>query len=149
LAAYNVVMDASIAFLRQNQVPANRVAGDEWNHWINSGGTVDTWLPLRPLPSRTASVLTPLERDELRRVAQLWAEPDSNVLFVRQGDDGRFVAVIDAKWSDDDPTRSQSDWISAESLHDPFTEIGLNQQALPYWCDPGLEPFFPLPRPSV
>jgi hypothetical protein len=146
---YNAVMDASLEFLRQNGVPPKQLTGYEWDHWISRGGTIGTWIPPLVPPPRDAAHITPLGQDEIRPVARLWDAPDANMIFVQRSADGRHVAVVDARFSDDDPRRSRSDWKSAENLYDLYIDVASAIQTPPAWYDPELEPFFPLPRPSI
>lgn len=147
--AYIAIMTGAIQFLRANGVPPMRVRPYEWQHWADMGGTRETWLPRRPTPLRDEAPITSLRPGETRKVAQLISRPDSNIILVRQRDDGRYCALIDARQSDEDPTRSQWEWKSAESLYELYIEIGLSQQTPTYWYNPELEPYFPLPRPKI
>jgi hypothetical protein len=148
-AAYNAIVNTSLKFLRESGVPPMFLIGYEWKHWVALGGTNETWLPRQPTPSPSAAPITDLAAGETRRVAQFTASADSNVFLVRKDADGRFVAVIEAPYSSEDPTRSQSDWKAAESLHQLYEAIGLACQTPCYWYDKELGPFFPLPRPTV
>ncbi len=149
LPAYRAIVDASLEFLRSNGVPPMRVNRYEWEHWLSNGGTVNSWLPQLPIPAASASRITDLTAGETRKVAQLSAYPDSNVIFVRLDDDGRYTAVIDAKWSGDDPRRVQNPWKSAGSLYDLYVDLGLGFQVPTFWAEPELMPYFPLPRPRI
>ncbi len=60
-----------------------------------------------------------------------------------------YFALIDAKWSDEDPHRDQNEWKFANSLYELYIQIGLAMQVPTYWYDRKLEPYFPLPRPSI
>jgi hypothetical protein len=147
--SYNAIMSAAIDFLRANGVPPMMVKGYEWQYWVNNGGTSDTWVPRRPIPSQEEAPITALLPGESRRVAQLTSKPDSNVILVRRNGDGRYCALIDAKWSDEDPRRVQNEWKFAESLYELYIQIGLAMQVPTYWYDRELEPYFPLPRPRI
>jgi hypothetical protein len=73
--------------------------------------------------------------------------PDANLILVRrQGDE--YVAVIDAAWSNDDPTRSESDWKRAANLYDLFYELGWSTQVWD-WAHPEMEPFIPAPKALI
>jgi hypothetical protein len=106
--SYRAVVDASLEFLRRSGVPPKRLTGYEWDHWTSRGGTAGTWIPPRELPAREEAFITPLGDNELRPVAQLWESADSNVILVKVSPDGRYAAVIDARWSDEDPRRVQT-----------------------------------------
>lgn len=147
--AFRRLMDAALDFLRANGVPPMRLSGYEWDHWIGSGGTIDTWLPLRATPSPEICTIRPLDGGEMRRVTQLTHEQDSNAILIGLDGDGRVTAFIDAKWSDEDPRRVQNPWKSADSLFDLYRDVALAMQTPPYWCDAELEPFFPLAKPSI
>ena len=70
-----------------------------------------------------SAVITELKKGELRRVVQIFPETDSNVIFVRRDDD-KFVSVIDARQSDEDPTRVLNDWLVSDDLPDLYRQIG-------------------------
>lgn len=147
--SYNAIMKAAIDFLRSNGVPPMMVRGYEWNYWLDSGGTIDTWVPRRPTPPPDEAPISELRPGETRRVTQLTSVRDSNVILVRRNSDGQYCALIDAKWSDEDPRRVQNEWKSAGSLHELYIQIGLAMQIPTYWHDPELEPYFPLPQPKI
>lgn len=147
--SYSAIMSAALEFLRANGVPPMKLRNYEWDHWLALGGTMDTWVPRRPIPSLREAPITALLPGESRRVAQLTSEPDSNMILVRRNSDGRYCALTDAKWNDEDPRRVQDEWKFAESLHELYIQIGLAMQVPTYWYDHELEPYFPLPRPSI
>lgn len=148
-SAYKAIRDGAINFLRANGVPPMRVKGYEWNYWIDNGGTADTWIQRRPIPSPDEAPISKLQPGETRRVTQLTSERDSNAILVRQNSDGRYCAMVDAKQSDEDPRRAQWEWKSAETLYELYIQIGLALQVPTYWYDRELEPYFPLPRPRI
>jgi hypothetical protein len=148
-ASYNAVVDASLQFLRENGVPPMKVTGYEWDHWTMHGGTIDTWIPPRDPPRREEARITPLRAGELRPVARLTATSDSNVMLVRGSAQQGYTGVVDARYSDEDPRRVQSDWESADDLYDLYLMIGRSLQTPPTWHDPEIEPFFPLPKPRI
>jgi hypothetical protein len=147
--SYKTVMDGDVDFLRSSGVPPMHVAGYEWERWLERGGTVDTWIPRRPIPSLEEAFISELQLGEVRRLTHLGSAPDSNFIVVKQEEGGRFCALIDAKWSSEDPTRSQSEWKSADTLYGIYIETGLMAQSGAYWHDPELEPYFPLPVPKI
>jgi hypothetical protein len=147
--AVTSLLDASVEFLRNNGVPPMRVPGPEWKHWLAGGGSVETWLPLKPLPPESEARLTPLSPGETRRLAQLESRPDSNVILTRLGEDGRHEQVIDARYSDEDPTRSQRVHETADSQYALYEKIGRALQTPPFWTDPELIPFIPLPPSKI
>ncbi|MGW4677350.1 hypothetical protein ACWEOS_02670 [Micromonospora taraxaci] len=75
-------------------------------------------------------------------------EPDSNLVLLSHGGDG-YLAVIDARYSDDNPARSRRDWKTARRLDDLYWDIGVVSQIPTFWCDSELEPYFPLPPPRL
>lgn len=147
--SYVAVIGASLEFLRKNGVPPKRVTGYEWDHWIAHGGTIDTWIPRRDPPPREDARISPLGEGELRQVARLSESPDGNIVLVRVSALAGCSAVIDARWSDDDPRRLQNDWESADDLYALYVKIGRSLQSPPPWYDPELEAFFPLPKPKI
>ncbi|MFL5661872.1 MAG: hypothetical protein ACJ8BW_11045 [Ktedonobacteraceae bacterium] len=147
--AYKAIRDAAINFLRSNGVPPMRVKGYEWQYWTDNGGTSETWIQRRPIPTLAEAPITELQPGETRRVTQLTSERDSSAILVRRNSDGRYCALIDNKWSDEDPRRVQREWKFAESLYELYIQIGLAMQVPTYWYDRELEPYFPLPRPRI
>lgn len=141
--SYNAIMNASLAFLHASGVPAMKLNGYEWQHWVTNGGTHDSWAPRLPTPSADEAPIAILRAGETRRVAQVTAEADSNVLLVRQTGDGRYSALIESRTSEQDPRRVQREWLSAASLHDLYVQIGLTMQTPPHWYDSELGPYFP------
>jgi hypothetical protein len=148
-SSYNAIMNAALAFLRANGVPPMMVKGYEWDHWVNNGGTSDTWIPRRPTPSLDEAPISQLQPGETRRVTQLTSKTDSNAILVRRNGDGRYCALIDAKLSDEDARRDQNEWKFAASLYELYIQIGLAMQVPTYWYDQELEPYFPLSRPRI
>lgn len=147
--AYKAIRDGAINFLRSNGVPPMRVKGYEWQYWTDNGGTSETWIQRRPIPTLTEAPITDLRLGEVRRVTQLTAERDSNAILVRQNSDGRYCAMVNAKQSDEDPRRDSWEWKFAASMHELYIQIGLAMQVPTYWYDRELEPYFPLPRPRI
>jgi hypothetical protein len=147
--AYGRIMDAALNFLRSNGVPPKMVTGHEWTHWLDSGGTVDTWVPRRPPPTEDDAPISELQVGQTRRLAQLSGDPESNVFLVQRAQDGRYCWMIDSKASDDDPRRTQWVYRTSEALHELYIQIGLNLQVPPHWYDSELELYFPLPIPTL
>jgi hypothetical protein len=141
------ILDASIRFLRSNFVPPMRVPPYAWERFLDQGGTGNTWLELRTPPDRDAVRLTPLGDGEIRRVVKLGPEPDANVILVQRAGES-YVALVDARWSDEDPTRSQSEWKHAADLYDLYLDIAWSSQVWD-WADPEIEPFFPAPKALI
>lgn len=141
------LLDASLEFLRSNFVPPMRVPPYAWRRFVDAGGTPNSWVTLRPPPEPSIALITPLEPDETRIVAKLGPEPDANLIIVRHDENG-YVAEIDARWNDTDPTRSRSEFKRNADLFDLYKDIGWNVQI---WdsADPELEPFFPAPKPLI
>jgi hypothetical protein len=143
--AYGRIMDASLEFLRRSGVSPARLTGREWKYWLKAGGTIDTWLKRQPEP--TEGRIQELPVGTVRRLAQLRDADDSNVVLVERTAENCYSYIVDAPQSDEDPTRSQRIIATAASLHDLYIQIGLGLQIVPYWCDPDLKPYCPLPRP--
>jgi hypothetical protein len=148
-SSYKAIAHASLEFLRASGAPPKMLTGYEWKHWIASGGTIDTWIPPRQLPSREAATISALRDGEVRPVARVSEEPDANVILVCRNPDGKYAALIDARQSDEDPQRSQSQWKLADDLYGLYADIGASLQTPPPWHDQDLEPFFPLPAPAI
>jgi len=145
--AYAEIMEAALGFLRQNGVANNRLTGYEWEFWgRNHPGK--SWQVGRPLPHRDDWSGTPLTDGEMRRVAQMTADPGSNLVVIEQRN-GVFVAVIDAARNEEDPRRVRNDWYQAESLYDLFVLLGNALQIPPYWVHEELAPLIPLAPPRI
>lgn len=147
--SYRAIMDDAIEFLRSNGVPPMKVRGYEWDYWIDKGGTRDTWAPRIRTPAPGEAPISVLGPGETRRVVQITSQPDSNVILVRQNEDGQYCALIDARQSDEDPRRTQWEWKTANSLYEIYIDIGLSMQTPTHWYDKELEPYFPLSRPRI
>jgi hypothetical protein len=141
------MMGASLDFLRSMGVPTMRLNGYESRFWREHKGLTEPWIQSRPRPVHPT--LTEISPGEVRRIAQLESKPDSNAIYVRRNLDGRYTALIDARWSDDEPRRNQSDWKTEGTLYELYCEIGESLQVPSFWSHPELEPFFPYPRPSI
>jgi len=143
---FNAIALAGLQFLRSNGVPPNRLSPNEMDLWRRLRTDDAPWLVGRPLP---LDRLTPLQPGEVRRVAQVFPGPSSNVIYVKQVAPDSCVAVIDGEWSEEDPRRVQNEWYTAQSLHELYTRIGEAFQTPCYWADPELEPYFPLPPSTL
>ncbi|MFG2052841.1 hypothetical protein ACGFI9_02320 [Micromonospora sp. NPDC048930] len=143
------VLDGGIRFLRQNGIPPLRVRPYEWNRWVDTGGSVTTWLPLIPPPPQERSGLRDLRPGEVRHVATMTGDRDSNTIHICRDPSGAYLALIDARYSDEDPTRSRSEWKRANSLYEIFLSVGLALQSPPHWVSAELAPYIPLPRPTI
>jgi hypothetical protein len=146
-SSYRAILEVSLQFLRDNGVPNNRLNGYEWEFWLNNQGQSEPWLPGRPTPQQGS--VTDLDADEVRRIAQLNADKESNVIYVRHDNGNGYVAVIDSVRSSEDPQRVQTAWLGAETLHDLYLGVGETLQAPPYWFDEELEAYFPLGKAKI
>ena len=92
-------------------------------------------------------MITPLGPCEERVVVRLAPEADTNLVIVRRDEHG-YVAVIDTRWSDEDPRRSHTEWKRAADLYDLYVDIAWSVQV---WdsADAELEAFFPAPRALI
>jgi len=79
-------------------------------------------------------------------LAQLEERADSNTLYMEQKRDGCCVAVIDSAWSDDDPRRCRSDWISADDDYSLLRQVGESLTGIPFWVSDELRPYIPYRR---
>lgn len=141
---------AGLQWLRDNGVPATLfLAPVDWEFWLEHGGKTEDWLPARSGYRPNEAHVSDLRIGEMRRVAQLTASPNSNVIYVRRNGDHEYVGVVDAPHSDDDLRRGQFEWHQADSLHGLYVRIGEALRMLPYWCDSELEVFIPLDRPRI
>ena len=81
---------------RSHGVPNSRLSPNEMDLWRRLRGDDAPWLVGRPPPPDR---LTPLLPGEVRRVAQVFSGPRSNVIYVKQTAPDRYVAVVDGEWS--------------------------------------------------
>jgi hypothetical protein len=149
LSVYDRIMKASLGFLRSLGVPPKMLTGYEWNYWLETGGTIESWIPRRPMPTQDEAPISPLRIGEIRRLAQIFPDPESNMFLVQRAQDGSYCWTVDARYSDEDTRRTQRVHKTSDSLHDLYAQIGLSLQTPPYWCDRELEPYIPLPSPSL
>ncbi|GAA4728875.1 hypothetical protein [Phytohabitans rumicis] len=146
---HDELLGAALNFLRERGVPNLLVKGYEWRYWLSVKGDDERWLTGRPKPSPEQAPIPDLDDGELRRLIQVFPEKNSNLIFVRRHPDGGYVSVVDARRSDDDPTRVQWEDKRAASLNDLYWEIGCVFQTPTYWYRPEMGPYFPLPRPRL
>lgn len=147
--ASDEIREAGLQWLRDNGVPPVRVAPYEWEFWLEHGGKTERWLRPRVGYRPADAPISDLGIQEVRRIAQLTAEPESNVLFACRDAPHEYKSIIDAPYSDEDPRRSQRVGVQAETLRDLYMRIGEGLQMLPYWCDSELEAFIPYDRPRI
>ncbi len=148
--SHHAMTAASLDFLRDCGLPQSYVLnGYESAFWSATKGKTEPWLITRPTPTPEAAPITELADGEMRRLAQLGTASDSNVFYVRRDPDGRYTAVIDAQWSDEDSRRVRRDWKTADSLYELYCEVAYSLQIPPAWFHSELEPYFPLPRPKI
>ena len=147
--SYDRIMTVALHFLRACGVPSLRLNGYESSFWARTTGRTEPWLYSRQMPTAEQAALTELQPGEVRCIAQLEAAPDSNAVFVCREDDGSYTALIDARYSDTDPSRGQTRWKSAASLHDLYLEVGRALQVPSHWYDAEFEPYFPYPKPKI
>lgn len=147
--AFRAMQSAGLNFLRQHNVPNNRLNSYEWEFWIDGRGRTEPWLTGRPTPTEAQAPIRDLEPGETRRVVQITNEPDSNLIYVEQDPNGGYRTVIDASQSDADPTRVRNSWQTEPTLNCLYTKIGIGFQAPTYWYDPELAPYFPLPKSDL
>lgn len=143
---YDAIVLAGLHFIRSHGVPKSRLSINEMNQWRRLQGEDTPWLLGRPVPPDR---LTPLQPGEMRRVAQMFPGPRSNVIYVQQAAPDRYVALIDGEWSEEDPRRVQNEWYVAPSLHQLYERLGDAFQTPSYWVDSELEPYIPLPPPTI
>jgi len=149
LSVYDRIMKSSLGFLRSLGVPPKMLTGYEWGYWLRTGGTIESWIPRRPMPTQDKAPISPLGIGETRRLAQVFPDPVSNVFLVLRAQDGSYCWIIDSRYSDEDTRRTQRVHKTSHSLHDLYAQIGLSLQTPPYWFDSELEPYIPLPSPSL
>lgn len=148
--ASDEIREAGLQWLRDNGVPARLfVAPVDWKFWLDHGGKTEPWLPRRADYHPQDAPITDLQIGEMRRVAQITSDDNSNVVYARRNSDHDYVVVVDAPHGDDDPRRSQFETKHAETLRDLYTEMGEGLEMLPYWCSSELEPFIPYGRPLI
>ncbi|MET8198568.1 hypothetical protein [Micromonospora taraxaci] len=142
------LMHRSLQFLRSRGVPELHLTGYEREFWARHHGRTEPWLVGRPRPTLQEAPITEPKVGEQRLLMRISPEPDSNLVLLSHGGDG-YLAVIDARYSDDNPARSRRDWKTARRLDDLYWDIGTVSQIPTFWCDSELEPYFPLPPPRL
>ena len=145
--SYHAMLEASLDYLRSLGVPKMRLNGYEFEFWATHKGRTEPWLEARPLPVNPT--LTPLAQGEDRRIVQMESAPDSNAIYARMVDPQTFQALIDARWNDEDPTRSRTEWKTASSLYDLYKIVGAALSVPPHWAHSEFEPFIPHATPPV
>jgi hypothetical protein len=149
--AYTDLLDGDLQYLRDSGLPPNRTTGFEWQRWIASGGTAETWIPMRPAPTPDTVSVTPLAANERRKVAEVAAGDEINLIVIEHGEGDRLLAHIATKRGPDSelPPSSGPPWKHSESLFELYRNVALALQIPPLWCDAELAPFFPLAPPSI
>jgi hypothetical protein len=146
--AYDSVRAAALEFFRANGVPNNRLSANDWQFWNRIRKDDEPWLVGRPRPAPESASIPPLGAGEVREVARITDDRNSNVVYVRALEDGGFIAVVEGRESDTDPSRRRFDWFGAPTLYDLYVRIGEAFQVPTHWVAAELEPFIPLPRPA-
>ncbi|MFZ4434650.1 MAG: hypothetical protein ACOYOQ_15770 [Microthrixaceae bacterium] len=142
------LLDAACDFLRTYLCPPERVPGFVWDHWLSRGGDNTNWVPRRQPPAPGTASITPLQPNESRRLVQLDTHrDDGNVILARRGSD-EFIGIVNARYNNDDPTRSEWTAYHAPDLEDLYRQIGGMVQDWT-WADPEFEPFISFPRPLI
>jgi len=144
---YDTVRMAALQFFRANGVPNSRLSANDWQFWLRNRAQDEPWLVSRPLPPREIR-LVPLAAGELRRVAVMTAEPDSNVVYVRGSDADGYMAVVEGRENDAGSARRRFDWLGATTLYDLYLRIGQALQVPSHWVAAELAPFVPLSAPN-
>ncbi|MFD0327289.1 hypothetical protein ACFQZC_01390 [Streptacidiphilus monticola] len=143
--SFDTVMEHSLRFLRSRGIPKLHITGYEAQWWAAHAGN-EPWLVGRPAPSLQAAPITPLRDGELRRVANMGPDGNDNDILVTRADDG-FKAVIEGRYSDDDPRLTRRDWHFAPTLHALYVRLGDSLGTPPPWLHPELAPTSRWPRP--
>lgn len=141
------ILDASLGFLRANFVPPMRIPPYAWERFVATGGTARTWVPLRQPPPRELARITPFTDERSRLLVRIGKTDDSNRVVARR-DGEEYVAYIDARRSDDDPTRTQWEYKRASTSYDLYVDVAWSTQIWD-WAEPELEPFFPAPKARI
>lgn len=141
------ILDASLAFVRANFVPPMRIPPYAWNRFVETGGTARTWIPLREPPPRETARIAPFTDGMSRLLVRIGKAEDSNrIIARREGDE--YVAYVDARQSDEDPTRAQWEFKRASTAYDLYVDVAWSVQV---WerVNPEIEPFFPAPKALI
>ncbi|MCM2422180.1 hypothetical protein [Streptomyces sp. RKAG293] len=141
--SYDGVRMAALEFFRSNGITTSRISPDDYRFWREHRD--EPWLVGRPRPAPDEAVITPLALGEVRPLARITAEAESNIIYVQSGPDGGYQAVVEARHSDTDPTRGHFDWLRAATLHSLYAQIGEAFQVPVHWVADELEPYIPLP----
>ena len=141
------ILDASLDFVRANFVPPIRIPPYAWQRFVEAGGTARTWMPLRDPPPREGARITPFTDGMTRLLVQVGKADNSNRIIARQVGD-EYIAYVDARQSDEDPTRTQWEYKRANTAYDLYVEVAWSTQV---WerLNPEIEPFFPAPKAKI
>jgi hypothetical protein len=143
---FDTIMRHALNFLRSRGIPKLYLTGYENGWWAdNSNG--EPWLIGRPAPDLAAAPITPLANDEMRHIADMGPQGNDNKIFVTKSSDG-YKAVIRGRNSDEDPTITQFDWLTAQTLHQLYVRIGDAFATPKPWMIGELVPYIPLPEPD-
>jgi hypothetical protein len=81
------LLDTSIGFLSAHGLPPKNVTGVEWSRWIESGGTNDSWLPIRTPPTPEQVVIPEIGVGQEVLLACTTSAADANRFLLRRIDE--------------------------------------------------------------
>ena len=143
--AYRDLFVAGLHVRREAQVPWVMLNSFDHAYWAEAHPN-EEWLPERHPPPRERAVISALEVNQERRVAEVSPGGDSKIIFITRPAPDRYAMVIEHP--QDDGTRTRGVMYEAGNLYDAYA--GLGQQVIAhFWNDPEFEPFCKHVAPQI
>lgn len=147
---YLAVLDEELLFLQAQGVSTGTLRPFEADRWIATHGSLRTYIGYELAdvpPVGQEAPVRELQVGEFWKVAQLWPQPDSNLIYIERRLPELFCVLTEAPVSDVDPRRERWDWFSGDTLVMVLRDLGERMVTPAYWADPALAPFFPWQPP--
>lgn len=149
---YLAVLDGALLFLQAQGVSSGTLRPFEADRWIETHGSLRTFIgyDLADVPPvGQEGPVREMQVGEFWKVAQLWPQPESNMIFIERRGPQLFCVLTEAPESDVDPRRKMWDWFSGDTLVGVLRDLGERMVTPPYWAEPALAPFFPWQPPTT
>lgn len=147
-ADYDALMTVSMKFLRSRNISAAFLNEYEKTWWRQHQGAEEPWLTGRLAPTQETAQITLLCEGEQRRLANMGPGGNNKDILAARTPEGQFQAVIEGPNSGDDAHLAQFIWYSSPTLYELYLRVSESLGSPPYWCDPELAAFIPLPQPD-
>lgn len=140
---------AGLEFQRAGGAWYSQLSALESLFWDRHNDGVE-WLPARPVPTRDATSLEPLEVGDERLTIVLTSAPDASRLLVSRPEPDRFVEVTDYPLElGTRAGRARAEGTSAASLFDLYAIMAAQTPVPPHWVSDEFEPFLRYPLPTL